>query len=530
MCCQNQTQNNIFAQYFMKKNFSNSRLRFLLLAVFVIANATIAIAQSNAIPQAQNVARQEFDAKDGYVNEQVYQMGEDGLMMTSRSNKAEDGEFEYKYSIIGTNLSEGKEVSFAVSKKFGLSSAGYSFLSATHFHRFLYNRNEFIIHSIARNANAKNVEVGGEFGVSGFVTGITVLQDQLVLAVKTKAGPTLVFINWKSGESFHENIPLASGDKPKGVSILAIQEMSNIGELAVILGIRKSKTLFKRWSVRYNAAGNKMGEVDITPSEASVLIDVKISAVSKTKFIYSGTYSKLLSSRSITAQGFFFSESDASTLKYTKFNNFLDLNNFLDFLPAKKQARIEKRQERAAEEGRELSYNYLMTVHPIVSTTDGYFLVGEAFYPEYHTETYYVNGKPQTRRVFDGYQYTHAIVVKFDINGERKMDQCLPMRLIDLPMTVVQNISLNVSVPNQITLSYANDRYLVSKTFNAAGGEIEKKQFEMLGSSNEDEKIRNSTATLRHWYGPYFIAYGFQTIKSVGSGKRRVFYINKMQI
>jgi hypothetical protein len=260
-------------------------------------------------------------------------------------------------------------------------------------------------------------------------------------------------------------------------------------------------------------------------------MDVKVSAISKSKYIYSGTYTKNVRTKlASAAQGIFFAESDVSTLKYVKFTNFLDLQNFVEFLPKKTQDRIERRKERAADEGRELAYNYLMTIHPIVSTADGYFLVGEAFYPEYHTETYYVNGKPQTRRVFDGYQYTHAIVVKFDINGERKMDQCLGMRLVDLPMTIVHNISLNVSVANQVTLSYANDRYLVSKTFSHAGIEIDKKQTEVISTGDEDEKIRQSTATMRHWYGPYFVAYGFQTIKKSGSGKRRVFYINKLQM
>jgi hypothetical protein len=53
---------------------------------------------------------------------------------------------------------------------------------------------------------------------------------------------------------------------------------------------------------------------------------------------------------------------------------------------------------------------------------------------------------------------------------------------------------------------------------------------EVMSTGDEDEKIRQSTATMRHWYGPYFVAYGFQTIKKSGSGKRRVFYINKLQM
>jgi hypothetical protein len=503
-------------------------IRTILCAVALFVSG-FSNAQSNKLPVAQNAARQEFDAKDGYLNERVSQMGEDGLMMTSRSSKAEDGVYMFRYNVISTSLSEVEDVLLPVDRAVALST--FSFLSPTHFHQFIYSRTKFVIHSIPRRGKIKPVEVTGEFPIKGIAQQFTVVNNQAVIAARTKTGPTLLFIDWKTGDIQVEQVPIPAGFKAKALGIINLQDLSNTGEVSLVYGINKTKVGPKRWCIRYNANGEMAGNVDISPGPEALLMDVKVSAISKSKYIYSGTYTKNVRTKlASAAQGIFFAESDASTLKYVKFTNFLDLQNFVEFLPKKTQERIERRKERAADEGRELAYNYLMTIHPIVSTADGYFLVGEAFYPEYHTETYYVNGRPQTRRVFDGYQYTHAIVVKFDINGERKMDQCLGMRLVDLPMTIVHNISLNVSVANQVTLSYANDRYLVSKTFSHAGTEIDKKQVEVMSTGDEDEKIRQSTATMRHWYGPYFVAYGFQTIKKSGSGKRRVFYINKLQM
>ncbi len=501
----------------------------LLFCATLLLCSVNAIAQSSKLPVAQNTARQEFDARDGYTNEEIFQMGEDGLMMTSRGAKNEEGMIDYRYMVITTALAESKEILMPVERAVAVNSM--SFMSPTHFHKVIYARTKFVIHSIPRKGTTKPVEVMGEFPVKGLISKFTVINNQVVIAANTKTGPVLIMIDWKSGDVNLVNVAIPSGVKPKAMNIMTLQEMPNIGEVALVFGVRKTAEGPKRWCARYNTSGDVTGTVDISPGPEALLMDVKVSAISKTKFIYSGTYTKNVRSKvASAAQGIFFAESDGSTLKYVKFNNFLDLNNFTDFLPQKQQDRIEKRKERAADDGRELAYNYLMTIHPIVATADGYFLVGEAFYPVYHTETYYVNGKPQTRRVFDGYQYTHAIVVKFDANGERKMDQCLGMRLVDLPMNVVHNISLNVAVANQVTLSYANDRYLVSKTFDQTGTEIEKKQVELMSTSNEDEKIRQSTATLRHWYGPYFVAYGFQTIKKSGAGKRRVFYINKLQM
>ncbi len=503
-------------------------LRTILCAMILFVSG-FTNAQSSKLPLSQNAARQEFDASDGYIDEKVSQMGEDGLMLTSRSNKPEEGYYNYRYKMINTSLEEGKEILLSVDR--AIAGTALSFVSPTHFHQFIYSRTQFVIHSIPRKGVIKPIEIVGEFPVKGLLQQFTVLNNQVVVAVRTKTGPNLLFIDWKTGDIQIEQVAIPSGFKPKALNILNLQDLSNIDEVALVYGARKSKTGPKQWCVRYNSKGQDIGTVDISPGPAARFIEVKVSAISKTKFIYSGTYTKNLSKKMANfAQGFFFAESDASTLKYVKFNNFLDLKNFVEFLPKNAQNKIERKKERAADAGRELAYNYQMTIHPIVATADGFFLVGEAFYAVYHTETYYVNGKPQTRRVFDGYQYTHAIVVKFDINGERKMDQCIGMGLLDLPRYVVKNISMNVEVPNQITLSYATTKYMVSKTFSHAGIEIDKKQTEVISTGDEDEKIRQSTATMRHWYGPYFVAYGFQTIKKSGSGKRRVFYINKLQM
>jgi hypothetical protein len=488
-----------------------------------------AIAQSSKLPVAQNTARQEFDALDGYLNEKVTQMGEDGLMLTSRGYKADGGYYTFRYSLINKSLEEGSEILLPVEQS--ISSTALQFVSPTHFHQFIYSKFGFAIHSIPRKGVSKPVEVTGEFPFKGLVQQFTVLNNQLIVAVKSKTGPVLLLIDWRTGQLATVNVSIPLGVKPKAVKILNLQECTNIGEVSLIYGVAKTKTGPKQWFVHFNSKGDELSTVEISPGPSVRFIEITVSAISNSKFIFSGTYTRNLTKKMAkSAQGFFFAESDAFKLKYVKYNNFLDLKNFVEFLPKKTQSSIERKKERAEDDGKELAFNYLMTIHPIVATADGFFLVGEAYYPAYHTETVYVNGKPQTRRVFDGYQYTHAIVVKFDANGERKMDQCIGMGLLDLPQYVIKNISLNIEVPNQITLSYATSKYLVSKTFNNTGVEISKAQSEMMSTGDEDEKIRNSSATLRHWYGPYFVAYGFQTIKKSGAGKRRVFYINKLQM
>lgn len=517
---------------FMFNRIFSSRVRQTILVIIQLFSCCSLLAQNKKFPAATNVARQEFDAQDGYVNEKVTQMEQDGLLMSSRSVKAVDGEWQFRYSVFNTNLEEVKQIELPVNKvNIGLLMSTQTVLGTTHFHQFIFGKKHYVLHSIPRVGQIKPIEIEGDFPMSGQIQSIAVVQQKLVVSVKTKAGVSLLFIDWKTGDVDKSDLTLPAGVKAKQVSIMNLQALTNTNEIAVTIKIRSKKGPTQNLCVIHSGSGSALRTLDITPQSDILLMEVRVTAVAGNKYIFAGTYTNNVKSKSnYTAQGVFFAESDANQLKFMTATNFLDLKNFLDFLPQKTQDKIEKRQERAESKGKELAYNYSMTIHPIAVANDGYFLVGEAFYPVYHTETIYVNGKPQTRRVFDGYQYTHAIVVKFNLQGNRVMDQCLGMYLVDLPMYVVQNISLNVTVPNQIALSYANDKYLVSKIFNHAGTEISQKQYEVIGTGNEDERIRQSTATLRHWYGPNFVAYGFQVIKKSGSGKRRVFYINKLQI
>lgn len=514
-------------------NNNNTLRKLTVIAALLISPFSSAVyAQKTNYPAAINVARQEFDAQDGYVNEKVTQMEGDGLLVSSRSVKPEEGEWQFRYQIFNSNLEEVQQHQLTVNRvRTGLQTNTLTFLSPTHFHQLIFGKQHFTIHSIARKGKAKPVEVEGDFPVSGSVQYMTVIQQRMVITVNTKQGVSLLFIDWKSGDVITQALPLPEGAKPKNVTVLNFQELPNIQSVATIVRVRPKKSPMLNFCFIHSAEGALQRTIDITPTEEMTLISVRVSSVKNEQYIFAGTYSNSTrTTATYSAQGVFFAESDNQKLKYLTKTNFLDLKNFLDFLPQKSQDRIEKRQQKAENRGGELSYNYLMTIHPIVVTADGYFLVGEAFYPEYHSETYYINGKPQTRRVFDGYQYTHSILVKFDASGKRVMDQCLAMHLVDLPMYVVQNVSLNVSVPGQITLSYATDRYIVSKTFSDAGTEIAQRQSEVIGTGDENERVRQSTATLRHWYGPNFVAYGFQTIKNSNSGKRRVFYITKLQI
>ena len=96
----------------------------------------------------------------------------------------------------------------------------------------------------------------------------------------------------------------------------------------------------------------------------------------------------------------------------------MSLNKFLEYLPARKQAKVERKQKRKEKKGKEMNINYLIASHDIIKKGDKYIMLGEAYYPTYRTETRTdANGNVTYRTVFDGYQYTHAVVAGFDKDG-----------------------------------------------------------------------------------------------------------------
>src|SRR5690606_31095835 len=78
-----------------------------------------------------------------------------------------------------------------------------------------------------------------------------------------------------------------------------------------------------------------------------------------------------------------------------------------------------------------------------------YVLVAEAYHATYYTHTYttYVNGVNQTHysRVFNGYKYTHAVVLGLDQFGKKLWDHCFEMDMEQQPFVVIKNVRGTIS-------------------------------------------------------------------------------------
>lgn len=213
------------------------------------------------------------------------------------------------------------------------------------------------------------------------------------------------------------------------------------------------------------------------------------------------------------------------------------MKEYFSYLSEKSQEKVEKKKARKEARGEEMKISQMIFPHEIIKVSDGYFLLCEAFYPTYRTETIttYTGGESATttKVVFDGYQYTHAILVKFNKNGEMIWDRCFTMWLAQTPFKLKEFVAV-VGDPEKsgvINMVFSDFGRVVSKSVDMNGEIVAQQESGKIGGESESDEVKSSVSTLSYWYGNYFITSGSQTIKNKEDEnvkrKRRVFFIAK---
>jgi hypothetical protein len=236
------------------------------------------------------------------------------------------------------------------------------------------------------------------------------------------------------------------------------------------------------------------------------------------------------------SHGIFVAQIDVQGNQHIRYYHFADLDNFFKYMKAKREQRVKSRIERRKIQGKKIRLNYRFLVHELVPYKDQFVLLGEAFYPKYITVDRgvggfnYSNSFIQNGRIFDGYYYTHAVVMGFKPNGDLLWDNSFEIndaRTFNLEQFVKLEIQ-----EDRIALMYLYDNNIRTKIIQN-DQVLEGKTADPIRTGNPDDIIRKNSSEvskLEYWYQDYLYAYGVQTLeKSKGQNKRRVFYINKIR-
>ena len=326
----------------------------------------------------------------------------------------------------------------------------------------------------------------------------------------------------------------------KRIVLDGMQIIEESNEIFVYVEAIKNKKLSTTYFVRMDDQGKMKDIVDFTQIGGEIITNTTVSYLSENKYVLTGTYS---TKSRVSSEGMYFSIFEDGQVKSISFYNFLDLENFLNYLPERKKKKVEKKKKRKSDKGKEFKLRYYLAPHNIIQLEDGYVFLAEAYYPTYRTETYtttsFVNGvattTTQTRTVFDGYQYTHAFLAKFNLQGEMEWDETFKMTPVRKPFYVKRFINIAEQDDESIKLVFASGSVIHSKSVSFDGVVTNERSSSEIETGKEDDNIKYSFSNLSYWYDDYFIAYGSQKIKNVedrgenGKKKRLVYFINKVQ-
>lgn len=304
--------------------------------------------------------------------------------------------------------------------------------------------------------------------------------------------------------------------------------------LIVAKSISGQKTV---WVRKYDADGDLLVQIPLEPEGNRHLIFARSVTSNNEAQLIAGTYGNRKSEYS---KGIFVGRIDPDGHQELKYYNYGDLSNFFKYMKAKRETRVKERIERRRIRGKKVRFNYRFIVHEIIPFNDQFVLLGEAFYPKYVTVDRFstggffnpyngsFRGYSRDGRIFDGYRYTHAVVLGFNSEGKLLWDNSFEINDIKT-FNLEQFVNIQPA-DDRIALFYLYENEIRSKIIQGSDV-LEGKTFSPLRMSFPGDiakKERSSGSKLEYWYGPYFYAFGTQEISNSESGTRRVFYLNKI--
>lgn len=340
-----------------------------------------------------------------------------------------------------------------------------------------------------------------------------------------------------------QNVDLTGGKNqglyvnPKGKSSIIGAEKEDEKFLNVLVRKIPHRKFSQTFKYRYSADGNLLSTSEIKTDTDKEILSGRINYYDDKSEILIGSYAKVSHGkrkrlRLGAANGLYFCVFQDNAQKFIKYHDFTQFKSFHENLRTGLFGLREG--AKVTEEG---GIGYRLLVHDIIVRGNEYIMIAEAYYPEYHTETYWTtdaNGRSvmRTRQVFDGWRYTNAIIAGFSNTGELLWDNTFEMGDI-LSFDLKERVKVLMN-DDEIAMLYSWGGDVQSKIIS--GSEVvEGKTKTKIDTKNQDDMVRrNYGSDVVYWYGNYFISYGYQTIKSdeekdnKGKRKRTVFYFNKI--
>jgi hypothetical protein len=295
------------------------------------------------------------------------------------------------------------------------------------------------------------------------------------------------------------------------------------GAVDVIVGAKNAEGQKCLWIRNYDIEGNLNKTILVDPGPGKHLIFGQSVKMPGDEQVVAGVYGRYLQ----FSRGVFVAHINPYGEYQVNYYNFGDLQHFFSYLKAKREKRVKERIERRKIKGKKIRFNYRFLVHALIPYEDQYLLIGEAFYPTFR----YRSDLFSREVVFDGYQYTHAVVIGLSKNGKLLWDNSFEIN--DLKSFALKQFVKTYPRDSRIVLLYLFKNTIRSKIIKD-DKVLEGKVNEALETKSKYNRVDNDNtewSQLEYWYQGNFYAYGVQHVKNIlpgEGGSQKVFFVNKV--
>ncbi len=473
----------------------------------------------------------ELESEDDFFN--VLSIEEFGIVLSRKMHDVfEKGKSPWQFLALDTALYERWSTEIYID--FNYEMRGYDHIRNKAYYLFQYPQyrpgSDIIIEIDATTGMYQQYEVTMTLNFQ--LTEFEIVNNSAIFGGYVNMRPTVVQYFFKEGKT--KVYPGLYYDKSRLLQVDVNDDREIITVISSIRTFDKKNTIAIR---KYSPEGEMIENYDLIPKEKTSLIDARNISIDNNNDIIAGTYS----GKNVKySRGIFLAYLNAEGEEVMNNYNYGELENFFSYMKVRKEKRVKERIERKKIKGKKLKFNYRLLVHDIIPFEDQYILLGEAYYPKYNNYNtyggfyaYYPSSYSEYGRYFfEGYQYTHAVVIGFDGRGKLLWDNSF-----EINDAMSYNLKQFVHVDprkDKIVLLYNYENVVRSKLIE--GNEvIEGKSFNDISLKFQDDEVKNNESEyggLEKWYNDRFFAYGVQKIKNMKDVgvklNRKVFFINKI--
>ena len=341
--------------------------------------------------------------------------------------------------------------------------------------------------------------------VGGLLQGEpSVLHVNLILK-KTK----ILSLNFK-GKAYVESIYLDTLNNFVNATVVS----THYGETKVLL-----KSYLK---------GKEVRNITLPNEEDKYLQDAQVISTQEGEQLVVALYSR---HRELKAhQGLFIARlTPENKLKSKQYYSFNNLKNFYGHLNEAEQKRIHRKISKRKKRGRkDYPVQSKMLLHKIVKHKEQYLVSGEMYFESVRMP----GGAFFTPRSFPRnplpreWEYSRMIGVGLTKTGVPKWDNVIKLKKVKMPR--ITPLSVMYPGGDSSRFVYYYDDQLHDKTFVESRGDNEVRS-EDLKTLDKDDIIRENLALqVQRWYNKFYLLWGYQRIKNKRTGRRKVFFVQKM--